>query len=330
MKPLKQYWIFIFILAGFQFAYSQIDVRAQLDTNDILIGDHVQLSLSIIHDADVLVTSIDFTGIDSSEVVEIISAGRLDTLPRSDGFSLSRALTITSFDSGYHFIPPIEVLFEINGQRGSMATNELGLNVNTILINNDSTDIAPIKPIIVEPIKFIDILPYLAGTGILIALISIIQFYLKRRRQPKATPKVPARIIPPHLIALEKIDQLRKNKLWQQGKIKDFQSELTRIVREYLEKRFHIPALELTTDETLKKVKTLDLKEDWVDRLKNMFQIADLVKFAKAKPPADFHEKVLLEAESFIIQTKSIQSHEEEEAPGNEEQPSQSEESTSS
>ena len=79
---------------------------------------------------------------------------------------------------------------------------------------------------------------------------------------------------------------------------------MTYIIREYLENRYEIPALESTTDEILRSLKDVDFDESWKHKLQNILQVADLVKFAKAKPPADFHNKVLQEAEDFVIATK--------------------------
>ena len=98
--------------------------------------------------------------------------------------------------------------------------------------------------------------------------------------------------------------KLKAEKLWQQGQVKTYQSRLTHIIREYLENRYNIPALESTTDEILHYLKKVDFDNQWKDKLQNILQIADLVKFAKAKPPVDFHDQVLKEAEDFVIATK--------------------------
>ena len=291
--------VFIYLLFPTS-AYTQIDVSARLNNNDILIGDQVELQLLINHDADVVVKDIQFSIIDSTKVIEIIDPGKLDTVSNNDGFLLTRNLMLTSFDSGFHWVPPIPVIFEQNGSINIINTERLSLEVRTIQITEDSLTIAPIKPIITEPRNFWDILPYLAIVLMIVAAI----IYLTQRK-PETPKEVPSRVIPSHTIALDKLKLLRESQLWQKGEIKKFQSELTRIVRQYLENRFDIPALESTTDEIIKKVQQLDIHRGWSAKLKNMFQVADLVKFAKASPPDDFHNKVLDDAKSFILDTKS-------------------------
>ncbi len=281
----------------------QIQVSARLDSTKILIGDQVQLELFIDHSREIVVENIDLSVIEKAEKLEMVSQSNLDTVNSSDNYILTQRLILTSFDSGYHWVPPIPVTYLEGGQQKTIETNNIPLSVTTIPVVSDTASIAPIKEIREEPLKLEDLIPYLIGLAGIAGLVALI-VYLVRRRRNRERPAAPEIIIPAHELALDKLLKLKEGKLWQQGKIKLFQSELTRIVREYLENRFKISALESTTEETLEKVKQLDLEGDWTERLRNMFQIADLVKFAKAKPPADFHDKVLADAEEFVIQTK--------------------------
>jgi len=113
-------------------------------------------------------------------------------------------------------------------------------------------------------------------------------------------------VAPPkaHEVALEKIQLLRDKELWQQGKIKEYQSELTYIVREYLEERFEIQALESTTVEIVQELKQKDITEDHKAELTDMFRMADMVKFAKATPPVDVQSTLLNKAIQFVEKTK--------------------------
>ncbi len=290
---------FVFGLSGL---FAQTRVSVQLDTTDILIGDQFQYELILELSKNSELQSIDYAAIEQAEEIELIEQSGLDTISDRGNVLLMQRLTLTSFDSGYHKIPSVPVSILENGRPKTIRTNDLAFNVSIIPIASDTVSLAPIKTIIEEPLKFQDILPYLLiGVGI-IALVMVIYYYLSSRKKEVKPP--PSVIVPAHQVALEKLKALQSKKLWQQGKIKQFQSELTHIVREYLENRFEIPALESTTEETLQMVKKLDLATNWHDKLRDMFQIADLVKFAKAKPPADFHDQILIEAENFVFETK--------------------------
>ncbi len=98
--------------------------------------------------------------------------------------------------------------------------------------------------------------------------------------------------------------ELKKSKLWQQGEVKAYQSQLTFIVREYLDGRYNIQALESTTHEILTQLNPIHLSEDWKSKLKEMLELADLVKFAKAEPPIEAHDRLMNYAEDFVMTTQ--------------------------
>lgn len=174
----------------------------------------------------------------------------------------------------------------------------------------DSTAIADIKPIIEEPVKLSDYMIYFVLLGIVLLLAILYWWYTKYRE--KRISDISARpeplVIPPaHEIAMSKLEDLRMQALWQAGKIKEYQSQLTYIVREYLENRYNILALESTTEEIVHKYLKGLLDGDDVNSLQRILQVADLVKFAKAKPNEDIHESFMNDAVRFIEKTKQTE-----------------------
>ena len=313
---MKQFFTILIGLLLVSAVDAQTRVTAQLDKTDILIGDQLKYELILELTPNASLESIDYSPIENSEVVEIIEEGKLDTISQDNSLLLRQDLILTSFDSGYHKVPPITIQYLENGQSQTAYTNDLAFNVRTIPITNDQVKLAPIKGIVTEPLNFWDILPYVLIVIGVFVLGFVIYYLLKNKEQKGIT--TPKRVIPAHEIALKKLKALQTAKLWQQGNIKQFQTELTFIVREYLENRYRIPALESTTEETLQMVKDIqEVDHHWNDKLKDMFQIADLVKFAKAKPPADFHDQILIDAENFVFETKEkpLDSKEEEVEP---------------
>ena len=200
--------------------------------------------------------------------------------------------------SGYNYS------FLQNGNIGKVETNTLRLEVATIPIRGDSIQIAPIKPIIEEPRTFEDFIPYLIPLLILIVIGCMIYLIVNRKKPPKVV--VPEKPLLPHELALQKLVALQQQKLWQKGDVKPYQSELTFIIREYLENRFNIQALESTTDEIVQNLRKVDLEERWRDRLQELFINADLVKFAKAQPPMSIHEQGMNDAIAFVEATKPV------------------------
>jgi hypothetical protein len=143
--------------------------------------------------------------------------------------------------------------------------------------------------------------------GALAAIIAIIIIIIIIRRMRKVemplviedAPKIPA-----HITALEKLEKLKEQKLWQEGKIKLYYSSMTDILREYIENRFRIQAMEQTTDEILFGFRNAAVDEESKTKLKQVLTLADLVKFAKEQPLPDENETSLKNVYDFVNGTK--------------------------
>lgn len=292
-------------------AFAQIKVEATLDSNTILIGQQTKLHLKFTYnanqgDVNVLWPSVNDTII---KQIEVISKTKIDTtIPDKQNnpylLEQSQTLTITSFDSGYYAIPPFK--FYINGDTSKpYETEALLLEVYSVAVDT-TIAIRDIKPPIEEPFDFRELLPYVYwGLGIaavLTVLIYLLVKYLEKRKvKPaiKETPKQPA-----HIIALEALEKLKNEKLWQEGKIKQYYSSLSEILRNYIELRFKIHALEQTTDEILLQFRTIVIDNESKNKLKQLLLLADLVKFAKEQPIANENEMAITLALDFVNGTK--------------------------
>lgn len=163
-----------------------------------------------------------------------------------------------------------------------------------------------IHQIVPEPKNWKDYLWLIIAITLLIAGV-LIYFAVKRREQhelQEAINEEPVIVIPAHITAYKKLKELRATRLWERGEVKAYQTELTYIIREYLENRFEVQALESTTGEIVSDLAKKDFDEKHSTSLTRILQIADLVKFAKAKPTHDVHESFLNEAEQFVDETK--------------------------
>jgi hypothetical protein len=171
-------------------------------------------------------------------------------------------------------------------------------------LQDGEVEIRPIKDIIREGWHWLDFKwLYMA-----VLVLALILFLLNRpfRRKKRAIRKEEKKLIvrPAHEIALERLQSLRKEALWQRGDVKGFQTALSHIVREYLENRFAIRALESTTGEIIRDLGTQALDDSDREVLRDLLSIADLVKFARAKPDEDIHEQFLDRAVAFVEKTR--------------------------
>jgi hypothetical protein len=135
-------------------------------------------------------------------------------------------------------------------------------------------------------------------------LLAVLVLVLRKRKKAAPPPPPPPPPLQPHELALRQLEELQKQQLWQNGQVKDYHTALTFIVREYLEKRYGILALEQTTDEILAQLRQRDFDLALSQKLGDVLQTADLVKFAKAQPTAEFHELAMTTARAFILETK--------------------------
>ena len=292
-----------------------INYSAQLDTNVIVIGDQINLLLSIEQPKSLRVEFPVFMDSIGSGV-EIIKQSPHDTIPLENGnIKVNKNFLITSFNDGVHKMNPFEFKIHDENLMNIIRTDTMLLGVKTFDIDTSKANFDIVMPIH-TPIAFAEIAPWIFGGLIVAALIVLLILYLRKRKknQPlfvKAKPAEPA-----HIIALRKLDEIKKQKLWETGKVKQFHSDLTDTIRYYLDERFQLSTQESTTDEILKAVNAVEVNSDWHAKLKDILERADLAKFAKFTPLQDENELSLKFAYK-IIETTIV-----EEAPAKEEKES--------
>lgn len=307
MIPVKYKFVILSILF-FLLTNSTLDLNAQMVSGEMAkttIEEHEEttFSIKILGAKDVTAPVVLMDALEKADGIELIKDSNWDTLNVNGDVILQKNIKLTSRDSGFYWVPSLPVSYVAGGKRTTKSTEKIPLTVNPFPL--DSPQPRDIKGIKKEPLKFEDFLPLLIVLLVVGSLGLGAYFYWKRRKDKEAVMPPPP-VLPAHEVALQKLHKLEEQKLWQQGEIKAFQSELTFIVREYLENRFGIQALESTTEEIVSDLNAKDIKDDQKQQLSSMFRMADMVKFAKAKPPADVHSKLLEETEAFVRNTKKI------------------------
>lgn len=298
--------IIIILLLGFSASslLAQIDVEASLDSTQIMVGDQLKMYLKVEYDADnVIVEFPNFTNL--GDKFDVIQIGDIDSNESATLKTIQQSLLITSFDSGTQVIPPVPVPYTQNNERDTVYTNPLHLEVR--LPQLDSL-IAPIHEILEEEMSFMeDIFPLLWKGGLLL-LLGLVFYFLAKRYRRDPIPKTATVEIkrPAHEIALERLSKLEMAQLWQKGEIKPFQSELTYIMREYLENRYNVNALESTTDEIIEDIKATPISETHQRQIRTVLQTADLVKFAKVVPSIKVHQEGMEVTKNFVEETRAI------------------------
>ena len=281
---------------------------ATLDTTTLRIGEQIHLQLDVPYRVDGGAVNIQWPVITDTLTgkVSVVKDSGVDTiLPYKDqdpyAFVQRRILTITSFDSGYWAVPPFR--FVINGD--TLNTDPFLLTVHTVEVD---TAAAPrdIKEIYEVPFSLTYWLkqnwPWIAGGVAVLAGIFLLVRWLKRRS--KKEPELPVEPEKPlHLRTLLALEAIAAKRLWQQGHVKQYHSEVTDLLREYVEERYGVPALESTTDELLAALRTSAMPPAAQQQLGNLLRLADLVKFAKYSALPTENEQLMSAAERFIQET---------------------------
>lgn len=297
-----------FLLQGSAPALGQTRVNAKLDTNQIRIGEQFNIRLSVQTTPENRIT---FPVVpDTLNGLEIVSRSTIDTTRSEDGkqLTLSQQLAVTAFDSGYYVVEPFTfVISQANGAADSMSTEAQLISVKTIPVDTTKA-IKAIKPILEPPFDWRELLPWLFGILILLAIAGTFYYYWRKYKNRIVVPEPPkAPLRPPHELALEALAQLESEKLWQQGAFKEYHIRLSDILRSYLEHRYRVASLESTTDETLTGLRKHSLPENEMRRLESVLRLADMVKFAKAIPIVTENEQALSDARLFIRHTAEQQ-----------------------
>ena len=285
-----------------------IIVSASIDSTNLMIGDQTDLHLQVTQDASEQVQMPVF-GESLQDGIEIVDKTIVDTLNLPDGrVQLNQYLTLTSFKDSLFVIDPIAVA---SGE-DTFWTEALALNVIQPFEIDTTLAITDIKDIEKAPIWWWGIIRWIL-LGLLIAGLGVGGYFLWRwydkRRKPEEETIDPELLRPADEVALEKLDEIKAAKIWKDGKVKEYQTELTDVVREYIGRRFEVHSTEKTSDETLQAMKPL-IEKDLYTRLKSMLQLADLVKFAKWHTTPDENEQALTTAYDFVNETKIVENEE--------------------
>ncbi|MEN0054681.1 MAG: BatD family protein [Mucilaginibacter sp.] len=294
------------LLTGFAYQSSAqtVQVEAKLDRFVIKIGEQTQLHLIAKFHAN---DKVEFPALKDtiSSKIQIVSS-KVDTVTDKDDVSLRTIrhnYTITSFDSGDYVIPS----YAFHTQGGDIKTEPLKLTVATVAV--DTTKAAyDIKQPLAISYTFWDWLRdnWILVVSILAALLIIggVIYYLKKRPKKVVVVEELKPEVPAHIIALQKLTAIGDKKLWQQEQTKQYHTEITDVIREYLESRYAIQAMEQTSDEIFASLRYMDITDENRNALRQVLILADLVKFAKEKPAPFENEQSMDNAVAFVKKTQ--------------------------
>jgi len=275
-------------MAGF-FASSQaqeIEVTAAFDSSSIYIGDQINYTVTVNQPADI---KLNLQSLEDTlcRNIEIVSGPFTDSMKvENNRIKTVNRYLVTSFDSGFYEVPPVYA--ELKSETGIKRFYSDYSPLKVMRVNITPPDSAKIYDIIEPyraPVTLGEIFPWILLAFVIASAIWGIIRLLKKYRKTKTEPEVLINPDPAHIIAFRDLEKLREEQLWQKGKVKLYYSRLTEILRQYLENRYGVFSLEMTTSETLEALLKKGFKKNGLfSSLKTILNGSDLVKFAKYKP----------------------------------------------
>lgn len=313
MKQLIRTLLIIIAFIPLTIAAQNYSAKTSLDSTQFLIGDHITIHLEVTapKGEPVEIPQLNQEIFEANHLpYDWISNSPIDTSSKKSQDIYKQDITIIAFDSGHYYFPQLAILS--TDSQLLAQTDLLQFDITTIPVDT-TAEFKDIKPITETTMGWHEFwiyvkeyLPYIIIIILVIALIAylIYQMVKKHKQRPKVASAKPAKPkVKPHITALRALEHLRKKKLWEQGKVKDYYSELTDIVRVYIEGRWNVNAKEMVSNEIIEELSQLPIPDEQVEMLKKSFQTADLVKFAKWDPLPDDHNYTYKCCKEFVEQT---------------------------
>ena len=288
------------IISGF---CANAQIKTSVDSTSIKIGEELIISFKVELDG---IKKVVFPDTKSFGALEVIENYKTDTLIEKSNIALIKQYGLTQFDSGTYTIPQQKILF---GNK-TLLSDSIEINVLSIKVDTTKQKLYDIKPIlqVKKPSLKKTILNWLLILIAITAIISIV-FYYWRKRELKT--KNNSLSLPPYELAKLALSKLNEEKAFENDEVKEFYSDLTLILRKYLNDKVYNHSLESTTDELLLKLNDLNksnkisLDEESIKNIEATLKRADLVKFAKSKPSI---EMVRMDKKAILNEIESVKS----------------------
>ena len=284
---------------------SNVTFKAKLDSATLLMGRTTALHLEITQDKNARGFFPGEQADTLSAMVEIAERPAADTTDLGNNrIQINRDLIIQSFDSGMWIIKPIP--YVVNGD--TAYSNQLSLKVLPVDVSQ-MQDIHDIKPVEAVPFNLLDWLPDYWWAWLLALLLIGGAIWLYRKYYKKGiNPLKPSRKrLPPYEEAMINLQNLKAAQLWQRGQEKEYFTGLTDILRVYIDRRFDINAVEMTSSQIIDTLKRNEETKAVNEQLEMILEVADIVKFANARPLADDNEVAYQRAVNFVEATRPVE-----------------------
>ncbi|MDU8884785.1 hypothetical protein RXV94_01350 [Yeosuana sp. MJ-SS3] len=279
-------------------------VTSSIDSTSIKIGEQITYKIQVESDTTNLVV---FPEGQTFMPLEMIESYEIDTTKLDDKLQLIKKYGLTQFDSGAYTIPRQKIII---GDK-TFFTDSLKVEVNNIEVDTTKQGLYDIKPIIEVEKSSSNWWKYVLVILLILSVVGFLLYWFVWRKKP-LTEEEQIALLPPYQRAKLALKKLEESDYLKHSELKEYYSELTLIVRKYLDEKVYDHSLESTTEELIDRLKLLkdgnqiDLSNETIKNLETILKRADLVKFAKSKPDVALAELDMNTVSSEIDHVKEI------------------------
>lgn len=293
-----------------------VQLSVKLDSALLLMGKTTAMHIELVQDKNVRGYFVEDRADTLNAFVEIARRPKADTVDLGNNrIQIKKDLILQSFDSGMYVLPPLRYV----AGNDTVKSNQLTLKVLPVKTGN-MKDIHDYKPVQEVPFKLFDLVPtfitdYWWVYLIIVVLVLVgLYAYFKWYRKGINPLKHEKKRLPPYEEAVQGLKELKGRSLWQNGQEKEYYTQLTDILRVYIDRRFKINAVEMTSSQIIDVLKKNEETKAVNEQLKAILEVADFVKFANMRPLADDNEAAFARAVNFVEETKPAPEPETDEA----------------
>lgn len=304
MLRLKNLLLIICLLSGL-LAQAQVIFDVKIDSMQLFIGEQTNITLDVTLGTK---QKLKFPSVKKGDKivpnVEIVDILRADTNYINDGkrMEVRQRYTVTAWDSSFYYLPPFVV--EVDGKK--YESKSLAMKVYTVDIDTLHLDkFFPPYEVMDPPFAWADWKWVIISAFIVIILvvISIVLLYYVVNGKPIVRFIRRKKVLPPHKVAINEIERIKASRNWTVEDSKEYYTELTDTLRNYIKDRYSFNAMEMTSAEIIERL-VEDKNEEAINELREIFHTADLVKFAKYTTLINENDSNLMSALEYVNQTK--------------------------
>lgn len=303
MMRFPSFLVLLFILVtGFTFS-QEINFKTSHDSTKYLVGDEINLHISAEYPERYKMQLP--SRLDTLKPLEFVYIDTVSLEKANSRISARFRYVIMGFDSGLYKVPSLDFAFVSGNNTSVLKSDSFFVLVSTIAVDTSEAikDIKALNKIPFDYSFLYWLIPLLIVVGLV--LYKLWQYWKRRKSGVTEVEKIPE--LPPYEEAVAALRKLEAQKLWQNGQVKEFHSEITGIIRNFFEREYNFPALESTSTETINDLRNIGVPASMIVCVEDFLSNADMVKFAKFVPLTEINQKMISSAYEILDYSKSAQ-----------------------